>query len=295
MARNTLSLNKNKPATSAAAPHDFIDDTLDVTDAMEAKALADKLEAHLANGDDEDRAALAQLELRKFKPNVYTRQLTELAILNLCNEPSPKLDAAARDKAKFRKDLLEATGHDLPIACAIIAQTTDHRDAPGAIYSLCFNVVKAALFVANMHYRRALDPKADFDLEQFVDRREDEREAPYGLQRDSITFADDIVLLKAETFDDAPDNVILEGLRDVKLFCSLIAESFGWQSDEDMPYMFDAQPDGSFRPVFDAETALDMSEVKRLAARARREAEQAEQRRKTIAQASALMATLYKR
>jgi len=299
MARNTLSLNKNKNKNKGSDV-EFIDDTLDVTDSVaEAAALkaeADKLEKHLANGDDEDRAALAQLALRKFQPSPYCRQLIELAVLNQCNEPSPALDADAREKAKFRKEILELARHDVGMAASLIAQTAPLEDVPNMNYSLVFNVGKSALFVANNHYRRALDPKANWSFEEFVDQREHQREAPYGLERDSITFEDDVELMKNTYFGgETPDEQVLQGLRDAHEFLYLIAQSFGWDSEDGMPYMYDMQPDGSFKPVYDAEHALDLFEVKRAAARIKREAAQAEARAKTIKNAAALAAKLFAR
>ena len=292
---NKLSLKNRNSKKNDDAAKAFVDDMLDITETLDVKAEADKLEAHLANGDDDDRAALAALELRSFQPSIYCRTLVELAVENLCNEPSAKLDEIARDKAKFRKEILEVARHDIGVACSFIAQTAPLDDVPNLIYSLCFNVVKAAVFLGNIHYRRLLDPKADFDLEQFIDQREEHREKPYGLEADSVTLVEDIRVLKSAWFNEAPEQLVLDGIRDVHLFMGLIATSFGWEDENGMPYMYDMQPDGSFKAIYDVSHAVDMIEVKRQAARIKREAEAAEARRVTVARAARLAESFFAR
>lgn len=301
MARNTLSLNKNKGKKKNETV-EFVDDTLDITDtvaeAAAVKAEADRLEAHLANGDEQDRAALALLELRTFQPNVLTRQLIELAVLNQCNEPSAKLEGDAREKALWRKEMLELSGHDIGKCCALIAESAPLNDAPALVFSVCYNTCKALTFVTNSLYRKCLDPKADWDLEQFVDRREQERDAPYGLERDSETFEGDITILKSRIYVNAPENVLLDAMEEARMFLSLMTEAFGFFMEDAggmLPFMYDAHPDGTFKPVYDAELALDATEVKRLASRAKREVEQAEARKKTLDMAKKVAAGLFAR
>lgn len=244
------------------------------------------LEQHIEN---DDPAAKALAELGDFRMTPGAKSLLDRALDNVANNDGSGLeDPEAAFSIKLRSGLLEATGNDLSIALvAILDSSKDAKSASRMVYSLCYNVLKAAGFIANLDYRRYLDPKADFDLwaiygkqsqpdtkgedgrdnqedsgEFASDRREEEPSAPLGLLNTVDAQWEWLQDTYGANIEDEGD-VILRALSDVQLFLNLTAESVGWQGDKPMPFVQMMNPDGTFDAIYDAKTALDEFEIRR--------------------------------
>lgn len=173
---------------------------------QERSTQADALEQHIK---DDDPAAAAAVELKSFSLTPGAKSLLDRALDNLSTNDGAGLeDPDARLSIKQRGELIAAAGNDLGVVIsALIASCDDNpRDIAPAVYSLGYNVLKAAVFIANLDYRRFLDPRGDYNMwkvygpitsksedgndhreteGQFAtDRREEEPSAPPGLDND---------------------------------------------------------------------------------------------------------------
>ncbi len=252
--------------------------------AQEEATEAHALEQHIA---EDDPAAKAMLELESFRLTPGAKSLLDRAMDNVAkNDGSGIEDPDARIAIKQRAALVEAAGNDLSvIIAALCASCEDNpRDIAPAVYSLCFNILKSAVFIANLDYRRYLDPRADFDLLPYggakygqmtverealgtdgdfaADQREETREAPAGLdsmvEREFNYFRETY----GSGLEDYED-VFACALEDLRLFLQLTSESFGWDPDRPIPFAFIQTPEGTFEPINDPALALDHTEIKR--------------------------------
>lgn len=277
----------------------------------ESTTTAALLEQHIA---EDDPAAKAALELSTFTMTPGAKSLLDRALDNLStNDGAAISDPEARMQIKLRAELLKAAGNDLSVVLhALVDSCEKPTEISGTVYSLCFNVLKASVFVANMDYRRWLDPKGDFDMSPYLPRRvEDEalggkdfevdarsEESPL----DGLTGHDTSVdqawhrlrELYGQGIEDEGD-VFRASLDDLRLFMTLTVESFGWDADRPMPFLNVMEKDGSFTAITDAEQAMDIQEIKRQESRKRRAEENAVRMANAAERAKALLAGALKR
>lgn len=258
---------------------------------------------------DEDPAAKAALELEDFALTPGAKHLLDLAMDNLSTNTGEGIDdPSAKASIKLRAELIAAAGCDLSVVIeALVDSCEKPTDVAPSLYSLLYNVVKSAGFYANLDYRRYHDPRADFDLNAYLDadtrsridrelsdergssdRREDDPSAPDGMD----TYVDRELqlyraLYGAEIVEDG--DVILCALSDLRMFCQLTVESYGWEGD-DMPFAYTQELDGTFTPITDVRTAIDALEINRQKSRARRAEREATRVSAAIERARALTA-----
>jgi hypothetical protein len=240
------------------------DDTRDITEELadlEARdRAAQALEQHLAEKAKADPTEAASQKLAAFELSPKAKDLLDKAVENaMRNTGSGIEDDSARLKIKHMSELLAATDGDLSTALVAVAESMDALEVPNAIFSLCFGVQKAAIFIGNLQYRRALDPK-DGEGTPVHDYR-DHRDPPYGLGPDGE--------------DEDPVQVTLHAIEEVHLYLQLVTESFGWDPERPMPFVYLAEKDGTFKPLHDVEQALDYLEIRRKQAQAKRQVKQA--------------------
>lgn len=275
---NIFKKQKAEPAVASVAE-----------DASRAEHVHDDVIAQIAaleTAIDEDPAAKAALELETFALTPGAKHLMDLALDNLSTNTGEGIDdPAARDAIKLRAALIEAAGGDLSVVIeAMVDSCEKPTDVAPSLYSLLYNVVKSAGFYANLDYRRYLDPTADFDMSAYVpnemrgvdaelhgngstDKREDDPSAPDGLDhRVDREIAFFRALYGAEVIEDG--DVILAAWSDLRLFAQLTVESYGYEGE--VPFLFAQEQDGSFTPITDVRTAIDVQEINRQKARSRR-------------------------
>lgn len=267
----------------------------------------------------EDPAGWAAEQLGHFQLTPGARMLCDRALDNLSRNTGQGLDEDAKFDARLRAEIISAGGNDLSVIIDALSSSCEVDEAGGMVYSLLFNTLKAAVFIGNLDYRQFLDPTRDMDMHLYVnygevgrtygedardpdsqpqfnpDNRSDrsplegqsgfETGAEFQLARLKTLYGNDI--------DDEGD-VVAASLRDLRYYFQLLAESFGWDPNRPMPFANVAEPDGTFTPVTDASAALDLAELRRQAARAKRKARQgavlnaaAAKAREALAKASA--------
>lgn len=282
--KSILGLNKNREATETivekaefeAAIPGLGEGTNQSTD-TEIDLLQKEIEAER----HEDPITFAAEQLSDFKLTPGARSLLDRAMDNLSTSNGQGIkDEDARAEIQDRAAFIKGCGNDLSIAISSLVEVVDPLDAPGAVYSLLFNVLKAAVFIGNLDLRRYLDPDQDYDLENYADKREEHRDAPYGMEtREEREFQHMRQLYGADfqSFEDAPACA----LSDLRYFFQLNVESLGWNPDNVMPFSMSMNPDGTFAPINDPQQALDAAELRRQASRAKKR----DQRSKTLAAA----------
>lgn len=282
------------------------EDTVDVTEQVaehaELRREADALEATF----DETTRRLAE-----FKLSPRALKLLDAACVNVAsNMGSNAMDEAAQKQIQERAGLFAACDNDLvtvidTIYDALVKHADDAagvKSAASTIYSTCFAVQKATNFVANLWYRRALDPVADEDLGGanrkvdgtvlredgtvfHADQRAENRGSILGLGPDgeelttvgNATEHDGI----GGEWDDPVQNVV-DAYAELHDYLQLLTEAFGWDAERAMPFLFVMRKDGGFDAVTDAIQALDIMEIKSKQSRAKRQ----------IAQTQALSAAI---
>lgn len=228
------------------------------------------LEAEINNERQEDPIGFAAAQLSEFKLTPGAQSLLDRALDNVATSTGAGIkEVDARNEILDRAAFIKACGNDLSVAISAIVGVTDPLDAPGAVYSLTFNVLKAAVFIANLDYRRYLDPNADYDLVHYVDKREDSRDPPMGFAtREELEFLhmQELYGSDFQSMEDAPACA----LSDLRLFFQLTIESMGWNPDNVMPFSNTQNPDGTFSPINDPQQALDAAELRSQASRAKK-------------------------
>lgn len=198
----------------------------------------------------------AQRQIKQFTLSTLQKRLLAAACENVGSAKGNGLDAQARDEVLQRAALFTAFDNDLAKVLSQIAATVDTESAPGLAYSVCFAVQKACNFIANFWFRRALDPR-DGEGTPVHDYRE-QREAPYGLGAE-------------EPAEEQRYESVQEALEVLHIYLQLLTESFGWDPENPMPYLFVQEKDGRFTPMHDAGHVLDIMEVRAQTARAKRQ------------------------
>lgn len=249
---------------------------------VEAKPLSLAMELVMA----EQRMEQAGKALEEFEVTPGMRSLMERALDNVAKNTGQNLeDPAAKAKADAFATIILASGHDLAVAIEILVESEAPSKLAGTVYSFLYTILKAAVFIGNLDYRRALDPEADLDTTLYADAREARRDAPPGLEGDPVPTP--------------VEDLITQALGDLQLFLTLTANVHGWD-----PKGSDGEPTGelipfdnvmsasggSFTPIRSVSEALDRQEVKRKAAQAKRADAFAALKAKSAGAAKAILA-----
>lgn len=266
----------------------------------EGTVLSDETKAYMQRLEDEasrkeDPAGWAADQLDAFQLSPGAQSLLDRAIDNTSTNTGVGLtDADAKADAQGRAAILQASGNDLAIALSALTCEAEGDEAAGVVYSLCFNILKNAVFIGNMDYRRFLDPAQDNDLHLYLreydprkgeDGRDPRNEPAFETDRrqDTSPLEGDtgfetgaeyqLAALRTLYGDiSAEEDVVAASLRDLRFYFQLLTESFGWPVDRPMPFANVQETDGSFTPITDAHQALDTSELRRQASRAKKRA-----------------------
>lgn len=263
-----------------------LDDTIDITEDLALSAQLEELEDIVADDAETDPQGVAAGRLADYRLTPLSLTLLDKAIVNVAeNNGRAITDPQQKDQVLFRGEILANSGHDLSVAIDTIIEAVDTLSAPGLIYNLVFNIQKAVNFVGSVLYRQALDPNQDIDLVQYADYREEdtERAAPYGLgvEHEDINARRYEGQLKCDVVKDAID--------ELHIYLQLVTEAFGWDPEQPMPYMFLQNKDGSFKSVWDLNLMLDIMEIRRQEARAKRDAERSKNLGAALARSRALL------
>lgn len=302
--KQTLTLDNAPKATGKLA-----EDTVDVTETVKSAEQLAAEEAALAAqvAADAAKVVTAGDKLKDFRLTHLAKALLDKATVNVADNTGRGLeDPVARDMAETLAGIFDQCGHDLSkvLDFTMEAMGDDPQAALTFIYKECYAVQKALNFIGNMAYRRALDPKGDFDLDKFVDYREEERSAPFGLDPlgtwDDERRADheDGIIRDASLGNEhdrakADHELIFDALQDLHVLLQLTVESFGWEPvtsdgrDNSMPYMVVQEKDESFRQIHNLEECLDLMEIRYKESRAKRQQKQLDGLRKIQAAARA--------
>lgn len=273
--KNTLTL-KNAPKADGKAG----EDTADITESLKALEAADRLAEHV-EANPPSHAEVATDKLKEFRLSKVALALLDKALVNVAENTGRGLeDEQAKKQAQLLGGIVAVAEHDLSKAITFIIAAVPVEQAVGTIYSLCYSVQKAMNFIGNMAYRKALDPASDFDLEQFVDYREDEHAAPYGLQPEGEFTSND------RKYEGQPDHeVVFDALEEVHIYLQLITEAFGWDATQPMPYMAVMNKDETFTQVHDLEQCLDAMEIRFKESRRKRQEQRTANLAATLAHA----------
>lgn len=210
-------------------------------------------------------------------------------------------DPDAKQAAKERAALMKIADNDLTVCVQAIIAGSAPEDAPGNVYGFLYAVLKSATFFGNLDYRLAegMDVYSDDAVvEQFFENYVSSTYVEEALARvvgDQVLINDDIRESEQEekarsdmgfesrrnlqiealrelygASDDEPGEAVKQALRDVQLMFQLQTEAIGWPVDRPMPFGNVAEPNGTFSPIHDVQTALDAVEIKREAAKVRR-------------------------
>lgn len=267
--KNILGLGFKKDVNFQRPP---VEDTQDISDKLAAlDELDNEVEtlAKVVNSEPEAASIVAAEELAQFPLTKLARKLLDQAMDNVSKSTgSGMTDDIARDKIQSQAALVSACGNDLTTTVQYLSEALeeDPLSIANSVYSICFSVMKAVVFIGNMQYRRALDPRGDYDLDKYVDYREEERDPPYGLGRDT-----------PDEFDCKMDawSQIETAVDDLRHYLQLLTEAFGWDAERPMPFLNTTDDDGvTFTPIHDVVTAFDITQVKSQASRAKRAAKQ---------------------
>lgn len=280
----TLTL-KNAPKATGK-----VEDTADITEqlaqleAAEREAQSREVAALLLDNNnatkaDPQHASVAAGKLEEFRLSPLAKAMLDRAVVNVSENTGRGLDdPKAAEEAKLRATLVAAAGHDLPATIELIIGAVPATDAVGMIYSLCYAVQKALNFIGNMAYRRALDPKAETDLPETPDTREDHQEAPVGLGPDdgeeiafNPTTGERLFNVVGGVERRANYELVLDALEECHIYLQLLTEAFGWPAEQAMPYCAVQAKDGTFSQVHSLEQCLDMMEIKYKENRAKRQ------------------------
>lgn len=277
-------------------------DEIDTEALGDGTVVSEETKAYLLAQQDaenrkEDPAGWAAAQLEEYALSPGAQSLLDRAVDNVARNTGVGLnDEDAKADAKMRGEILTASGNDLGIAIAALSSEAEGDEAAGIVYSLCFNVLKSAVFIGNLDYRRFLDPAQDNDLHLYM-REYDPRKGEDG--RDPRTdpafetdSRQDHSPLEGDTgFEtgaeyqlsklrelyghiDTEEDVVAASLQDLRYYFQLLTESFGWPTDRPMPFANVMEPDGTFTPITDAGMALDSAELRRQASRAKKRARQ---------------------
>ena len=256
----------------------------------------DEVQVEVLGTPDEEYArhiADAQAKVKGFTLSPMAKKLLVRACENIASNSGRGIED--RDQqlvVQERAALFTAVGNDLSkVVTCLAAGAPD--DVPGAVYSTCFAVQKAATFAANLMYRSALRTDEDKRAERVMNGEvegqsfDDAHEgSPVGLEPDTgdeVAFdanGDRITALHLGTEQQMLHEEVLDGFEELHVYLSVLPDAFGWRDVEIMPYMFIANVDahgvmtGNFQRITNPMQALDLQEVRSAAARSKRAARQ---------------------
>ncbi len=250
---------------------------------MTDESTAYLLEQHLNQERLDDPAGWANDQLGEFKLSIGAKSLIDRAIDSTARSTGAGLnDENARMETKARAEFLSACGNDLNIALVSLSESVEDPDEGASqVYQLLYSVLKSAVFTANLDLRRFLDPDGDRELPMYIDRRENH--SPLEGQSGHATAAENNLEYVREFYgSDAVSTyeeggVIISALNDVRWYFQLLSESFGWSLDRPMPFGNTQEKDGTYTPITDAVVALDLTEVRTKASRAKKAAARSSQ------------------
>lgn len=266
------------------------DDTVDVTESLAALEMADRLEQLLEaealaaqRPETADERFVRRIKEAQAKLGGLKVRPTTLALLrDACDNVAKSTGIGIEDKdaqrlVQDRAALFSACSCDLDAVVEVMSASIGVMELPGQLYSTCFAVQKAANFVANMKYRKALATDEDRRAELVeaglaVGQSWDtaHREAPCGLEpggEEPLNF--DGVREHVDE-QELPHHDVLRSLEELHVLLQLIPEAHGWDADAPMPFLYVQERDGKFTPIWGAEHALDIMEVRSKESRARR-------------------------
>lgn len=292
----------------------------------ELAALDDLMNEELEQADSVQKA---QAHLAAFELTPGAASLLDRAMDSLSKNTGAGLnDPDAVAIAKGRAALIRAAGGQLSVVIDATVEVTPPLEVGGAVYSLLYAVLKNALFFANLdrNAARGFDMASDDqvvedffarmvgdryvtealghvvgDLELDNDDRNDQS-APVGFETRREAQLRALAQIYGHVgrdsyggrqylagYDISAEDAVVEALRDLRLFFQLTCEAMGWDVERPMPFMNTQNPDQSFTPIHDAETALDATEIKRVASQVRRREVQAQRATAATAAAQAIM------
>jgi hypothetical protein len=211
----------------------------------------------------------AQAALGEMRISPMTRGLLQAACDNVAKSTGVGIeDKDAQQLIQDRAALFSMCGCDLNAVIDVLSDNIGVAELAGQVYSTCFAVQKAANFIGNMKYRRALDAK-DGEGTPAHDHRE-ASEPPCGLGSDGPEPLEFDGTREHIDERDLPHHDVLRAMEELHVLLQLIPEAHGWDADAPMPYLYVPHSDGTFTPVWGAEHALDIMEVRSKESRARR-------------------------
>ena len=289
--------NRNKSTGTTELVTEAIGEGTQLSEAT--KRYLDQQESDAARA--EDPAGWAAEQLGSFNLTPGAQLLLDRAVDNLSRNTGVGLtDEDAKFDAQQRAAIINASGNDLSVAIIALSEACDDPlDAAPIVYSLLFNVLKSAVFIANLDYRNFLDPARDSDLHLYVNYGEvgksvgeDARDpsdpkfnpdsrydvSPLEGQSGFETRPEFLLAQMRELYGEVDihdeGDVVAASLRDLRYYLQLLSESFGQDPSRPMPFAFVAETNGDFTPITDAQVALDHAEVRRQASRAKKRAKQ---------------------
>jgi hypothetical protein len=254
-------------------------DLINAGDEDGANALAEELEAAkvevlppVVETADERfvrRINEAQATLGGMRISPMTRELLQAACDNVAKSTGVGIeDKDAQQLIQDRAALFSMCGCDLNAVIDVLSDNIGVAELAGQVYSTCFAVQKAANFIGNMKYRKALDAK-NGEGTPAHDHRE-VGEPPCGLGEDGVEPLQFENTREHIDTTDLPHHDVLRAMEELHVLLQLLPEAHGWDADAPMPYLYVPHSDGTFSPVYGAEHALDIMEVRSKESRARR-------------------------
>lgn len=229
--------------------------------------------------DPEEQAESASNKLADFRLTPLARSLLDKALVNVTENTGRGIeDPLAKDQVETLAGIVKASGDDLARAIEFVVDTMQD-EADTYVYKLCYATQKALNFIGNMAYRRALDPKSDFDLEMYIDQREEHMDAPVGLgSEQELAFDKDgnrkFNVAGGEEVK-ADHEQILDALDTLHVYLQIMTEAFGWDPERPMPYMAILdEMTGKFEHVYDCEACLDLMEIRYKESRVKKQEKQ---------------------
>jgi hypothetical protein len=314
--REGLGLGEKPEPNVTHLPEDFYDQPVE----QKAAAPTEEEEPVEKTELEEIEAAAERLETLELGEGSWS--LIDRAMDSLSRNTGAGLDDPdAVADAKARAALIKAADNNLQVCVQAILASTASTDAPGAVYSFLYRVLQNSVFFANLDYRQAegMDLWSDeatvqeffvrYVSSSYVDEafarvvedrvlgNDDTREKEQDDQARSEMGFDDRRTLELRYLEekygapeDAPEDAVVQALSDIQLFFQLTCEAMGWDAARPLPYGNVRNPDGTFTPISDANTALDAAEIKRKAAQQRRREERSKMYSNAQSAAAAILA-----
>lgn len=315
--RDSLGLGEKADPGVTHLPPDYYDQ---VEVPVEASVQAQEQPEEPQPKSEEDLMAEAAHKLEALELPVGAWSLIDRAVDSLSRNTGAGLeDPDAVERAKQLAGLAKIADGRLDIIVQAIIESTPVVDRPGAVYSTLYRVLQNCVFFANLDYQQAqkLDVYSeDAVVEEWFTRYVSSSYVEEALARvveDRVLGVDDAREKDEDDkrhsdmgFEDRRDaqlralsevygseeleDAVLQALNDVRLYFQLTCESLGWDVLRPMPFGNTRNPDGTFTPIEDAQTAIDAAEIKRQASLVRRREARRAQMSKAQEAAAAIIA-----